>query len=88
MFNRLTLYVDLVYVHVYARFSFVPSVTSCERLGQLFLQGFKRPHDVTVSNGGRYLYVAEIGPDEVWKFEVSHNATKGRISCLNTVQDL
>jgi peptidylamidoglycolate lyase len=30
--------------------------------------GFSQPHDVAVSSDGRYIYVAEIGPNNVWQF--------------------
>lgn len=41
--------------------------------------GFGQPHDVAVSGDGEAVYVAEIGPNRVWKFaqhkceQVGHN---------------
>ncbi|MPD00331.1 hypothetical protein E2C01_095797 [Portunus trituberculatus] len=32
------------------------------------LQGLSNPHDVVVSPDGREVYVAEIGPNNVWRF--------------------
>lgn len=34
-------------------------------------QGLSNPHDVVVSRDGREVYVAEIGPNKIWKFENS-----------------
>ncbi|CAH1796518.1 unnamed protein product [Owenia fusiformis] len=34
-------------------------------------EGFHKPHDITISNAGDALYVAEIGPNKVWKFKVT-----------------
>lgn len=32
---------------------------------------FQRPHDLAVSKDGRHIYVSEIGPNKVWKFELN-----------------
>ena len=35
------------------------------------IQGFVKPHDLAVSSDGLSVYVAEIGPNNVWKFSVT-----------------
>ena len=35
----------------------------------LLFQEFGRPHDVVASTDFRNVYVVEIGPNKVWKFE-------------------
>ena len=32
------------------------------------LQGFSRPHDLTVDSVHNAVYVTEIGPNRIWKF--------------------
>ncbi|KAG8336325.1 peptidyl-alpha-hydroxyglycine alpha-amidating lyase 2-like [Homalodisca vitripennis] len=34
---------------------------------------FQSPHDIAISQDGHSLYVSEIGPNRVWKFEMQHN---------------
>ena len=33
-------------------------------------QSFNNPHDVAITRNGDALYVAEIGPNRVWKFRI------------------
>lgn len=39
----------------------------------LFFQAFSYPHAIAMSQDGRSLYVGEIGPNRVWKFELQTN---------------
>uniref|UniRef100_A0A1B6G878 peptidylamidoglycolate lyase n=1 Tax=Cuerna arida TaxID=1464854 RepID=A0A1B6G878_9HEMI len=48
---------------------------SNQRLLAYFGDGLKMPHDLAVSPDGRFVYVAEIGPNIVHKY--SHNGTLG-----------
>lgn len=34
-----------------------------------FFQTFKQPHDMAVSKNGDYVYVVEIGPNNIWMFK-------------------
>lgn len=46
-------------------------------------KGFSRPHDLTVSKDGAAVYVGEIGPNRIWKFDVKdviqQHGTRGHI---------
>ena len=44
------------------------------------LQGFSRPHDVAISPAGDYLYVGEIGPNKIWKFEIDQDVLTGNVT--------
>lgn len=35
-----------------------------------FLQGLSNPHDLAVSKDGSEVYVVEIGPNKIWKFQL------------------
>lgn len=47
-----------------------------------FTKEFKRPHDITVANKGKDLYVGEIGPNQIWKFSVDTSSKYLFINCL------
>lgn len=34
-------------------------------------QGFTNPHSLAVTRNGSHLYVTEIGPNKIWKFELT-----------------
>lgn len=36
----------------------------------IFFQGFGNPHAIAICPNGSALYVVEIGPNKVWKFEL------------------
>lgn len=48
-------------------------------------QGMSNPHDIVVSHDGVDVYVAEIGPNKLWKFELE-SAIKAATKVLNTSQ--
>ncbi|XP_042891755.1 peptidyl-glycine alpha-amidating monooxygenase B-like isoform X4 [Penaeus japonicus] len=48
-------------------------------------QGMSNPHDIVVSHDGIDVYVAEIGPNKLWKFELE-SAIKAATKALNTSQ--
>ena len=39
-----------------------------------FFQGFTSPHDVHVLADGSAVFVSEIGPNRVWKFNIRKNS--------------
>ena len=66
---------------------FVTVITCC---GVSLQHGFGQPHDVAVSGDGEAVYVAEIGPNRVWKFaqhkreQVGHNQMVN-IQCISFI---
>ena len=45
----------------------------------LFFQGFGRPHDVQVTKDNSAVFVCEIGPNRVWKFNLPEKETQKMI---------
>lgn len=56
--------------------AFEVDYTSGELLGAFSPnnQGLSNPHDIVVSSDGLDVYVAEIGPNNLWKFELDEDA--------------
>lgn len=40
----------------------------CGDMCVVFVQGFSKPHDLTVNSIQNAVYVTEIGPNKIWKF--------------------
>ena len=47
-----------------------------------FLQGFTKPHDIHVLVDGSAVFVSEIGPNRVWKFDIHRDPPAHRKKSL------
>ncbi|XP_076055951.1 peptidyl-glycine alpha-amidating monooxygenase B-like isoform X2 [Oratosquilla oratoria] len=69
--------------------AFEVDFTSGKLIGSFspYSQGLSSPHDIVVTNDGAHVYVVEIGPNLIWKFELDGWKDTEQIVETNTQQN-